>query len=193
MSGRDGGVAHSTIAREARAAMARAIAQWTPEERLIAFLEHCRLMTSLHVSARQRRRALRMRTRGPGQSALLLVDVVSVLEAGGIDYAVIGAMAAAVDGVVRTSIHADVLALLTIRRASELEQRFRSAGCVASFRLGDQDDPIPGLLALEDAFGNRVDLLIGLRGFKPAALARAVDVPFQGITLRVIGPRILLQ
>ncbi len=81
-----------------------------------------------------------MRTRQAGESALLLLDAVDVLARVGIRYAVIGAMAAAVHGVVR---------------------------------------------ALSDPFGNRVDLLFGLRGLHAEAFARAVPIPFQGGELRV--------
>ena len=45
-----------------------------------------------------------MRTDAAGQSALLMVDVAEVLAARGIPYAVIGAMAAAVHGVVRREV-----------------------------------------------------------------------------------------
>jgi predicted nucleotidyltransferase len=128
-----------------------------------------------------------MRTLGPGQSALLLLDVIAVLQAEGVEYAVIGAMAASVHGAVRASVDADALTLITTQRARELEQRFKSAGFTTSLRLGDLDDPIPGLLALADSSGNRVDLLIGLRGVDPDVLARAIAVPFQGSTLRIIG------
>ena len=50
-----------------------------------------------------------MTTTGPGQSALLLLDAVSVLTSDGIDYAVIGALAASVHGVVRASVDADAV------------------------------------------------------------------------------------
>jgi hypothetical protein len=128
-----------------------------------------------------------VRASGPGQSALLLLDVVLLLEKEGIGYAVIDAMAASVHGAVRASVDADALVDLTARRAKELERQFRAAGFETSFREGDPDDPIPGLLALTDPHGNRVDLLIGLRGLDPAALSRAIDVPFQGARLRVVG------
>jgi predicted nucleotidyltransferase len=52
---------------------------------------------------------------------------------------------------------------------------------------GDFEDPIPGLLRLSDSFGNRVDLLIGLRGLETQAFSRVVEVPFQGTTVRFIG------
>jgi hypothetical protein len=57
----------------------------------------------------------------------------------------------------------------------------------AELRLGDADDPIPALLAIGDRFGNRVDLLGGLRGLDPDAYARTIVVPFSGTTLRIIG------
>jgi hypothetical protein len=50
-----------------------------------------------------------MKARAPGQSALLLLDVVQELTAQNIDYAVIGAMAAAVHGSIRATTDADAL------------------------------------------------------------------------------------
>ncbi len=52
---------------------------------------------------------------------------------------------------------------------------------------GDFEDPIPGLLKVSDSFGNRVDLLLGLRGMEPQAFSRVIEVPFQGSTLNFIG------
>jgi predicted nucleotidyltransferase len=43
------------------------------------------------------------------------------------------------------------------------------------------------VLALSDSLGNRVDLLVGLRGLEAEAFQRAIEVTFQGTTLRVVG------
>lgn len=43
------------------------------------------------------------------------------------------------------------------------------------------------MLIIRDSHGNRVDLLGGLRGLDPQVFSRAVDVPFSGETLRVVG------
>jgi hypothetical protein len=43
---------------------------------------------------------------GPGQSTHLLLEVVTLLDESGVDYVVIGALAAAVHGVVRASLDA---------------------------------------------------------------------------------------
>ena len=128
-----------------------------------------------------------MRTSRAGQSALLLLDAVAVLAAKGIPYAVIGAMAASVHGVVRASMDADAVLSLTIQEAPGLEREFSAGGFQTALRLGDLDDPIGGVLSLTDAFQNRVDLLVGLRGLDPGAFSRTVELLFQGSKLRVVG------
>jgi hypothetical protein len=50
-----------------------------------------------------------MRAGGVGESALLLLDVVELLGRRGIEYAVIGALAASVHGAIRASMDADVV------------------------------------------------------------------------------------
>ena len=50
-----------------------------------------------------------MRTKASGESTLLLLDAVQVLRAENIDYAIVGAMAASVHGVIRASRDADAL------------------------------------------------------------------------------------
>jgi hypothetical protein len=44
---------HSKIATEAKAALVAATQRLTPENRLNAFLEHCRLMMSLRQAGRE--------------------------------------------------------------------------------------------------------------------------------------------
>lgn len=128
-----------------------------------------------------------MRARGPGQSALLLLDVVAALTKAQVDYAVVGAMAAAVHGVIRATLDADALVSLTVRELRMIERALRKSGLHTELREGDGSDPIPALLAVSDRHGNRVDVLGGLRGLDPQAFARTVEVPFRGAALRVVG------
>lgn len=128
-----------------------------------------------------------MRARAPGQSALLLLDVVDVLTAGRTNYAVIGAMAAAVHGTIRATTDADALVSVTPTALGRIERALQTAGLTTVRRQGDADDPIPALLTISDRHGNRVDLLAGLRGLDPQAFGRTVEVPFRRTTLRVIG------
>lgn len=123
----------------------------------------------------------------PGQSVLLLQDVAAVLEARSCEYAVIGAMAAAVYGSVRATVDADALVSVSQSALAGLEKSLRKAGLEVELRRGDAEDPIPALLAINDRHGNRVDLLAGLRGLDPDALKRAITLTLSGRPLRIIG------
>jgi predicted nucleotidyltransferase len=128
-----------------------------------------------------------VRTDRPGQSALLLLDAVDILRSEGVDYLVIGAFALSVHGVVRGTTDVDALLYISERRLAKLRDLFKKAGFGAVLRRGNADDPIPIMLALTDPHNNRVDLLGGLRGLDPQVFSRAVDVPFLGENLRVVG------
>jgi hypothetical protein len=43
------------------------------------------------------------------------------------------------------------------------------------------------MLVLSDTYGNRVELLGGLRGLDPLVFSRAIEVPFYGVNLRIVG------
>ena len=128
-----------------------------------------------------------MRTGGPGESTLLLLDVVDLLNTQNIAYAVIGALAAAVHGNVRASMDADALISIPMSQATQLQSAAKASGFLPNLSRGDLDDPISGVLKLSDSWDNRVDLLIGLRGMESQAFARVVDVPFEGQKLKFIG------
>jgi hypothetical protein len=128
-----------------------------------------------------------MRTSASGESALLLLDVVQVLRKEKVDYAIIGAMAASVYGVVRASRDADALLSISVAALSGLEKTFREAGFGAELRRGDFDDPIGAVLTLQDSFDNQVDLLVGIRGFDPAAFSRSIEVAFDGEPLKFVS------
>lgn len=128
-----------------------------------------------------------MRAQRPGESALLLLDAIEAITAANVAYAVVGAMAASVHGVVRASLDADAVLAIPVHELLTLERQLSARGFRTELRHGDADDPIAAVLALSDEHDNRVDLLVGLRGLDPAAFSRAVDVPFHGSSLRVIG------
>lgn len=128
-----------------------------------------------------------MRTDAPGQSVLLLLDAVAVLNNEEVDYAVIGAIAASVHAVVRASADADAVLSVSRQQLEELARKFTTAGFQTELTHGDEHDPIPAMLKLRDKYENCVDLLAGLRGLEFAAFTRAIEVPFMGEVLRVIG------
>lgn len=128
-----------------------------------------------------------MRASGPGQSLLLLLDVVDLLKIHHVDYAVIGAMAASFHGVVRASLDADAILSMTVQSLTPLQNHFKKAGFKTTLRKGNFEDPIAGVLAVSDVHDNRVDLLVGIKGFDPDAFIRAKSASFQGTKLRMIG------
>ena len=128
-----------------------------------------------------------MRANAPGQSALLMADVAEFLTTQGVRYAVIGAMAAAVHGVIRASLDADAVVTLQVREAQTLRQSLVEKGYETDLRVGDADDPIPALLEVRDGHGNRVDLLVGLRGMDPELLNRTRQVRLAEAVLEIVG------
>lgn len=128
-----------------------------------------------------------MRARGPGESAKLLVDVVDVLAAGSIDYAVIGALAASLHGAGRASLDADLVVSSGVMEGTRINEALKQAGLTTEFRRGDLEDAIPGLVRVSDSFGNQVDVLLGIRGLDPKAFSRTVEVPLEGTRLRFVG------
>jgi len=128
-----------------------------------------------------------VRTSRPGQSALLLLDVVDILRRENINYAVIGAFALSVHGVVRASVDADALLFTTPEHLTTLRSVFDRAGFRTKLRRGEAEDPILSMLILSDDYNNYVDLLGGLRGMDPRIVDRTVEVPFLGVNLRFVG------
>jgi predicted nucleotidyltransferase len=128
-----------------------------------------------------------MRATRSGESALLLLDVIDLLADQNIEYAVVGALAASIHGAVRASMDADVVLSVGVPQAEGIEQKLKIGGFQTELARGDFDDPIPALLKVIDQYGNRVDLLIGLKGLEPQAFSRVTTVAFQGSTVRFIG------
>jgi predicted nucleotidyltransferase len=82
---------------------------------------------------------------------------------------------------------ADVVLSVGVPQAEGIEQKLKIGGFQTELARGDFDDPIPALLKVIDQYGNRVDLLIGLKGLEPQAFSRVTTVAFQGSTVRFIG------
>jgi predicted nucleotidyltransferase len=128
-----------------------------------------------------------VKTQQAGQSALLFLDVVEVLEREKVNYAVIGAFALSVHGTIRGTTDVDAVLFTQPKQLANLQAAFERSGFRTELRRGDADDPIPAMLVLTDAFDNQVELLGGLRGMDPDVLSRTVEVPFMGVSLRIVG------
>jgi hypothetical protein len=135
-----------------------------------------------------------MRTTGPGQPELILLDVMDVLDQLGIPCALVGAFAVSYYGVPRATTDADCMAWMndTGKSADDLKSQLLASGYRAELRQGDADDPIRQSIRIEDAYENRVDLLLGVRGMDPNAIHRCVPAHIADAFPRVIGPEDLI-
>jgi hypothetical protein len=128
-----------------------------------------------------------LRTSKGGQSALLLLDVVEILRREKVDYAVIGAFALTVLGVIRATTDVDALLFTKPGRLAKLERSFERAGFDTELRTAEADDPISGMLVLSDDYSNRVELLGGLRNMDPGIFSRTLEITFRDETLSIVG------
>jgi len=129
-----------------------------------------------------------MRTSNAGQSTLLLLDVIEFLNKRGVAYAIIGAFAASFYGVIRASLDADaVISILSPEDTADLCLKLRFLGLNVVHRKGDRDDPIAGVINIEDRFLNRVDLLMGIRGMKHETFLRCQQAQFLGISIKLVS------
>jgi predicted nucleotidyltransferase len=129
-----------------------------------------------------------LRTTAAGQSALLLLDVIDVLDKRHIHYAIVGAFAASFYGLVRASLDADaVISIHTSKEAADLCQDLKAQGLSIEHRKGDPDDPIAGVINIQDCFHNRVDLLIGIHGMTQEVFHRVEQAQFMGSTIKIVS------
>ena len=128
-----------------------------------------------------------MRTDRGGQSALLLLDVVEILRREKVDYAVIGAFALSVLGVVRATMDVDALLFAKPARLAKLAKKFQQEGFGTELRTAEADGPVSGMLVLSDDFGNCVELLGGLRNMDPEIFSRTLKITFRDEKLRIVG------
>jgi hypothetical protein len=135
-----------------------------------------------------------MRTTGPAQPAQLLLDVVDLLTDFHVQYAVVGAFAVSYYGVPRATSDADTVIWFSSTGKSEkdLKDHLLAAGYGAQLNRGDVDDPISGAIIVKDRHGNRVDLLLGVRGMDLDAVSRCVSASLMESSIRIIGAEDLI-
>lgn len=135
-----------------------------------------------------------MRPTGPAQPAHLLLDVLDLLNGLRVPYAVVGAIAVASYGLPRSTDDADSVIWLglTEKNADDLKVHLVESGYQADVRRGDIEDPISQSILVEDKYGNRVDLLSGIRGMDPEAARRCVTAPLLDSNVRIIAPEDLI-
>jgi predicted nucleotidyltransferase len=117
--------------------------------------------------------------------------VVAFLDAHAIPYMVVGGIANAIWGRVRTTADVDLKVLTGERSVAELRRLVESEfGPYRRPGLGPAESPL--IVSLEVPPGTVVDLLVGVFPYEEQAVARAVLVEFEGMAIRVCSPEDLI-
>lgn len=103
----------------------------------------------------------------------LLGTVSRLLADRGIDHAVIGAAALAAHGVARATSDLDLLVVDSICLGEAMWASARAAGAEVEIRMGDDSDPLAGVVRLCVEDQPQVDLVVGRASWQRAALARS--------------------
>jgi hypothetical protein len=125
---------------------------------------------------------------------ILLDEVAETLDAAGTPFALIGAAALAVHGVVRSTFNYDLLTTST----QVLDTAFWSGIdriVLVDGRAGDEDDPFAAVVRLSAAGERDVDLMIGRPGWLDGVIARRIGIPLVGRDIPSVtaGDLILLK
>jgi predicted nucleotidyltransferase len=130
-----------------------------------------------------------VRVTGPGQPVHLLLDTIDHLNQLEIPYAVIGALAVSFYGIPRSTNDADTVIWLrhTGKTAQSLEKSLVAAGYTPKVTSGDIEDPISGVVVIEDIHGNRMDLWLGIHGMQPEAARRVRTTNLIGTDVQIVG------
>jgi len=135
-----------------------------------------------------------MTASGPGQPGHLLIDVLQILGRLSVPSAVVGGFAVSFYGVVRGTDDADAAVWLkgTSLDRGDLVRELKNADFQAELKSGEPDDPISAVIVVHDKYGNRTDLLLGVRGMDSAAPSRAVPSMLLGSPINIIGAEDLI-
>jgi len=115
----------------------------------------------------------------------LLGTVASELRRRGVAFAVVGAGALAVHGVVRATRDVDLLALDAGCLDDTTWAGLQASGCDVDVRRGDTDDPLAGVVRVRRSDDEQVDVLVGRSPWQAGVLERAVPHTVAGARVPV--------
>jgi hypothetical protein len=122
----------------------------------------------------------------------LLVQVSAELAARGIAHAMIGAGALAVHGIVRSTFDLDLFSTDGGALARATWAILESRGVVVDVRVGDEADPLAGVVRLAAAGQRTVDVIVGRHPWQAAVARRASPTPIGGAAVPVAAPADLI-
>jgi hypothetical protein len=135
-----------------------------------------------------------VRVTGPAQPAELLLDVADRLADLQIPFALAGALAVSFYGIPRSTADADVVMWVrgSGKTPRDILDVLRAAGYSCEQRTGDPTDPIRDCIRILDGHGNRMDILLGVRGMEQSSVDRCVDGRLLEVPIRILGPEDLI-
>ena len=124
-----------------------------------------------------------------------LLRILKVFRRLDIPFALVGGYAVAAWGVVRATRDIDFLAAVSSDRTIELVRELGKAGYKADYRIGDEIDPVQGVIRLEPtatADTEPVEIILGIRKMPAGIFKRARRIPFLGLEVPVTSPEDLI-
>jgi hypothetical protein len=118
----------------------------------------------------------------------LLDDVARELSSGGVAHALIGAGALAFHGVSRSTFDLDLLVTDGVVLHAGFWGRLAGLGVGLDLRVGDDDDPLAGVIRLTRPGSRSVDVVVGRAAWQSEALARATPRPLGAAPIPVVTP-----
>lgn len=171
----------------------------TPAQRVSAFFKHSRIVRQIFTAGKLRRKELLgkedLSDNEDGRGLLPLLDgVCGFLDVKGIGWTHIGALATAYHGLVRASLHAEIL--LSMKAADldfdGLADTLRSQGLTVEVRMGGEGDPLGFVVRISDGCSNQVDLIGGIPRLDPDFFERSTEDEFDGMRFRMASPEDLI-
>ncbi len=116
--------------------------------------------------------------------------ILRTLDAAGVRYALIGAVALAARGVSRSTLDLDLLTTQRVVLSEDFWTTVRRAGRSVEVRLGDFDDPLAGVVRVHG--DEPIDIVVGKYSWQGAVIERAEPVFVRGLTIPVPRKRDLV-
>lgn len=122
----------------------------------------------------------------------LLEEVSGELAARGIAHGLIGAGALAVHGVSRSTFDLDLLVTDRKILARAFWDPLTGRGAVADVRVGDDEDPLAGVIRVSSPGERPVDVVVGRHAWQAEILTRTTSVLVGGVPVPAVGRADLL-
>jgi len=122
----------------------------------------------------------------------LLAETLETLSAHGLRCAMIGAAAMAAHGVARATMDIDLLLAGSECLNSLAWEALRRSGLNVDVRRGDADDPLVGVVRLQRAGEQPIDVVVGSASWQRRAIENASPIEFLGILVPVASARDLI-